>query len=162
VELYVDREVLPETAAGEFYHADLVGLAVVDHPGPALGRVVATPNLRAGGGLAIGLPSPPTRHVSLPPIPTPEGAIRGARGGAPPRRGRRGAHLRAAPQGGSPRSSRGTSPVRPAASATSSCLRAGILCSRPRPTPRTVRSTVASVENRRFSASNTPADSAAS
>jgi len=47
--LYVPRERLPEPeAADEFYHADLVGLAVVDRAGARLGTVVAVHNFGAG------------------------------------------------------------------------------------------------------------------
>ena len=35
VELYVDRDRLPAAAEGEFYHADLIGLAAVDPRGQA-------------------------------------------------------------------------------------------------------------------------------
>jgi len=49
VKLYVPRERLPEPeAADEFYHADLVGLAVVDRAGQQLGTVVALHNFGAG------------------------------------------------------------------------------------------------------------------
>jgi 16S rRNA processing protein RimM len=49
VELFVPRERLPATAeADEFYHADLIGLAVVDAAGAALGSVVAVHNFGAG------------------------------------------------------------------------------------------------------------------
>jgi 16S rRNA processing protein RimM len=49
VKLYVPRERLPEPEAGdEFYHADLVGLAVVDRTGRQLGAVVAVHNFGAG------------------------------------------------------------------------------------------------------------------
>jgi 16S rRNA processing protein RimM len=49
VKLYVPRERLPATAAAdEFYHADLVGLAVVDRAGERLGIVVAIHNFGAG------------------------------------------------------------------------------------------------------------------
>jgi len=49
VKLYVPRERLPEPKAGdEFYHADLVGLAVVDRTGRQLGAVVAVHNFGAG------------------------------------------------------------------------------------------------------------------
>jgi 16S rRNA processing protein RimM len=49
VKLYVPRERLPEPEAGdEFYHADLVGLAVVDRAGRQLGSVVAVHNFGAG------------------------------------------------------------------------------------------------------------------
>jgi 16S rRNA processing protein RimM len=47
--LYVPRERLPQLdEAGEFYHADLVGLAVVDRAGKPLGTVVAIHNFGAG------------------------------------------------------------------------------------------------------------------
>jgi 16S rRNA processing protein RimM len=49
IKLYVPRERLPEPAANdEFYHADLVGLAVVDRAGLEIGSVVAVHNFGAG------------------------------------------------------------------------------------------------------------------
>jgi 16S rRNA processing protein RimM len=49
LKLYVPRERLPEpTEADEFYHADLVGLTVVDSAGKTLGTVVAIQNFGAG------------------------------------------------------------------------------------------------------------------
>jgi 16S rRNA processing protein RimM len=49
VELFVPRARLPATDdADEFYHADLVGLAVVDAAGAPLGTVVALHNFGAG------------------------------------------------------------------------------------------------------------------
>jgi len=49
LKLYVPRERLPEpTEADEFYHADLVGLTVVDSDGKTLGTVVAIQNFGAG------------------------------------------------------------------------------------------------------------------
>src|SRR3981189_2712513 len=48
VELFVPRERLPDTAeSDEFYHADLIGLAVVDAAGGALGTVAALTNFAA-------------------------------------------------------------------------------------------------------------------
>jgi 16S rRNA processing protein RimM len=48
-ELFVPRERLPATDdSDEFYHADLIGLAVVDASGAALGSVVALHNFGAG------------------------------------------------------------------------------------------------------------------
>src|SRR3981189_2596260 len=48
-ELFVTRERLPDTAeSDEFYHADLIGLAVVDAAGGALGTVAAMHNFGAG------------------------------------------------------------------------------------------------------------------
>jgi 16S rRNA processing protein RimM len=47
--LCIPRDRLPEPAAAdEFYHADLIGLAVVDRAGEALGTVVAIHNFGAG------------------------------------------------------------------------------------------------------------------
>ena len=47
--LFVPRERLPQILeADEFYHADLVGLAVVDPAGEKLGTVVAIHNFGAG------------------------------------------------------------------------------------------------------------------
>jgi 16S rRNA processing protein RimM len=48
VELYVPRARLPPPPADEFYHADLIGLAVVDASGAPLGTVVALHNFGAG------------------------------------------------------------------------------------------------------------------
>jgi len=44
VELYVERDRLPEPDAEEWYHADLIGLAVEDAKGKRLGRVIAVQN----------------------------------------------------------------------------------------------------------------------
>ena len=46
--LYVSRDRLPAPASEEFYHADLVGLAVIDGQGGAVGKVRAVHNF--GGG----------------------------------------------------------------------------------------------------------------
>jgi 16S rRNA processing protein RimM len=47
--LYVPRERLPALdEAGEFYHADLIGLAVVDRGGQRRGTVIAVHNFGAG------------------------------------------------------------------------------------------------------------------
>jgi 16S rRNA processing protein RimM len=55
VELYVDRARLPAAAEGEFYHADLIGLAALDAEGNTLGSVVAVQNYGAGDLLEIRL-----------------------------------------------------------------------------------------------------------
>jgi 16S rRNA processing protein RimM len=53
-ELFVDRSALPELEDEEtFYHADLIGLAVVDEAGKHLGTIVAVPNFGAGDLLEI-------------------------------------------------------------------------------------------------------------
>lgn len=53
-ELFVDRANLPETEEeDEYYHADLIGLAVVDAAGETLGSVLAVQNHGAGDILEI-------------------------------------------------------------------------------------------------------------
>jgi len=46
--LTVSRDALPALAEGEYYHADLIGLACVDADGLALGVVVAVEDFGAG------------------------------------------------------------------------------------------------------------------
>ena len=53
IELYVDRDRLPAAAEGEYYHADLIGLAAVDPDGVRLGEIVAVQNYGAGDLLEI-------------------------------------------------------------------------------------------------------------
>jgi 16S rRNA processing protein RimM len=53
--LYVNRERLPAPAEGEFYHADLIGLAAVDPEGRPVGEVVAVYNHGAGDLLEVRL-----------------------------------------------------------------------------------------------------------
>lgn len=55
-ELSVPRSALPPLAEGEYYHADLVGLAAVSDAGEALGTVVAVENFGAGDILEIERP----------------------------------------------------------------------------------------------------------
>jgi 16S rRNA processing protein RimM len=56
VKLYVPRERLPEPKeADEFYHADLIGLDVVDRAGKNLGVVVAVHNFGAGDLIEVRL-----------------------------------------------------------------------------------------------------------
>jgi 16S rRNA processing protein RimM len=52
-ELYVTRAVLPAAGEGEFYHADLVGLAAEDKEGRRIGRIAAVHNFGAGDVLVI-------------------------------------------------------------------------------------------------------------
>jgi len=51
--LGVPRAALPALEAGEYYHADLIGLPCMDATGTALGRVVAVENFGAGDLLEI-------------------------------------------------------------------------------------------------------------
>ena len=51
--LFVDRAVLPAEEEGEFYHTDLVGLAVRDETGAEAGKVTAVQNYGGGDILEI-------------------------------------------------------------------------------------------------------------
>jgi len=51
----VDRSALPPLEEGEYYHADLIGLAVFDRVGTQLGTIVAVENYGAGDLLEIEL-----------------------------------------------------------------------------------------------------------
>ncbi|MBK1635907.1 ribosome maturation factor RimM [Rhodovulum adriaticum] len=51
--LFADRDVLPALPEDEFYHADLIGLEVVDTGGQVLGRVHAVHDHGAGDLLEI-------------------------------------------------------------------------------------------------------------
>ena len=53
IELYIAREKLPKTEAGEYYHADLIGLAAVTIAGEPLGNIIAIHNFGAGDILEI-------------------------------------------------------------------------------------------------------------
>jgi 16S rRNA processing protein RimM len=55
VDLYVDRDRLPPAADGEYYHADLIGMAAVDSAGQRIGEIVAVQNFGAGDLLEIRL-----------------------------------------------------------------------------------------------------------
>ena len=51
--LTVPRSAMPALAEGEYYHADLIGLAVLSDEGAAIGTVVAVDNFGAGDVLEI-------------------------------------------------------------------------------------------------------------
>jgi 16S rRNA processing protein RimM len=51
--LWVPREALPPLDEGEYYHADLIGLAAVSTTGEAVGTVVAVENFGAGDVVEI-------------------------------------------------------------------------------------------------------------
>jgi 16S rRNA processing protein RimM len=53
VDLYVPRDRLPPPEAGEFYHADLIGLAAVGRDGAVIGTVVAIHDFGAGDLIEI-------------------------------------------------------------------------------------------------------------
>lgn len=64
-ELFIDRAMLPEDMDdGEFYHADLVGLAVRDETEAPIGRVTAVLNF--GGGDLLELALAAKRGVLIP------------------------------------------------------------------------------------------------
>ena len=52
-ELFISRSQLPETAAGEFYYADLIGMTAKSPDGTVLGIVKAVYNFGAGDMLEI-------------------------------------------------------------------------------------------------------------
>ena len=54
--LTVPRSALPPLEEGEYYHADLIGLAVVDAEGAPLGTVAAVENFGAGDLLDVERP----------------------------------------------------------------------------------------------------------
>jgi 16S rRNA processing protein RimM len=56
LELYIAREKLPDTDDGEYYHADLIGLAAVNAANEPLGRVIAIHNFGAGDIIEIAPP----------------------------------------------------------------------------------------------------------
>jgi 16S rRNA processing protein RimM len=53
LELYVARDKPPATGEGEYYHADLIGLAAVTEAGEPIGRVIAIHNFGAGDIIEI-------------------------------------------------------------------------------------------------------------
>ena len=56
VELHVPRAALPEAGDDDYYHADLIGLAVEDADGVAIGSVAALHNFGAGEILEVARP----------------------------------------------------------------------------------------------------------
>lgn len=69
--LSVPRDALPPLEPGEFYHADLIGLEVVDTDGTAVGTVIAVENFGAGDILEIEKPDRRTFMVPLTPAAVP-------------------------------------------------------------------------------------------
>ncbi|WP_421701268.1 ribosome maturation factor RimM [Aliiroseovarius sp.] len=66
VRLYVARDALPSLPDDEFYHTDLIGLAVFDTGGVEIGRVTAVNNHGAGDFLEI--EGPGIRNTALLPF----------------------------------------------------------------------------------------------
>jgi 16S rRNA processing protein RimM len=52
----IDRDKLPPLEDGEYYHADLVGLACIDEDGQSLGIVLTVENFGAGDLLEVERP----------------------------------------------------------------------------------------------------------
>ncbi len=77
--LFADRAALPSLPDDEYYHADLIGLDVVDTGGAALGRVTAVHNHGAGDLLEIagpGLKNPALLPFTRAAVPTVDLAAR--------------------------------------------------------------------------------------
>ena len=62
--LTIPRSALPALEEGEYYHADLIGLAAVSDAGEALGTVVAVENFGAGDVIEIERPN--TKRFMVP------------------------------------------------------------------------------------------------
>lgn len=60
IELYIARDALPATDEGEYYHADLIGLAAIDPQGASIGTVTAIHNFGAGDIIEIAPNSGPS------------------------------------------------------------------------------------------------------
>jgi 16S rRNA processing protein RimM len=81
-ELFVDRSMLPDDGEeDEFYHADLVGLAVRDDTGADIGKVVAVHNFGGGDILDVTLGERkgvliPFTQAAVPDVSITEGFIR--------------------------------------------------------------------------------------
>ena len=80
LELSVERSALPPAEAGEYYHADLVGLEAYGVDGKPLGRVAAVQNFGAGDILEIAPPVGasllvPFTNAAVPDIDIPAGRL---------------------------------------------------------------------------------------
>jgi 16S rRNA processing protein RimM len=72
-QLFADRDALPSLPDDEFYHTDLIGLAVFDSGGRELGRVTAVHNHGAGDLLEVsgpGLKTPALIPFTREAVPT--------------------------------------------------------------------------------------------
>ena len=70
--LTVPRSALPPLGEGEYYHADLIGLAAVSDTGEALGTVIAIANFGAGEVIEIERPDGRSFMVPMRPEAVPE------------------------------------------------------------------------------------------
>jgi 16S rRNA processing protein RimM len=71
-ELTVPRSALPPLAEGEYYHADLIGLACVSTEGESLGLCVAVENFGAGDVIEVERPDGKRFMVPMKPEAVPE------------------------------------------------------------------------------------------
>lgn len=71
-ELTVPRDALPPLGEGEYYHADLIGLAVETPDGVAVGRVALIENFGAGDVIEIERPDGKRFMVPMRPEAVPE------------------------------------------------------------------------------------------
>lgn len=81
VDLYADRTALPPEEDGEYFHADLIGLAVRDETGATIGRVKAVQNFGGGDILELSLADRrelliPFSHAAVPEVDVAGGSIR--------------------------------------------------------------------------------------
>jgi 16S rRNA processing protein RimM len=82
IELFIDRSALPQDLdEGEFYHADLIGLAVRDETGASIGKVMAVQNFGGGDILELSLGGRkgvliPFTQAAVPEIDIASGVIR--------------------------------------------------------------------------------------
>ncbi len=79
IELSVPQDRLPPAGEGEYYHADLIGLAAVTKEGAPLGTVVGVPNYGAGDLIEIAPPRGKTFLVLFTEDAVPEIDIAGGR-----------------------------------------------------------------------------------
>jgi 16S rRNA processing protein RimM len=77
--LYVDRATLPATEADEFYHADLIGLAVLDRDGAAIGTIRGVFDFGAGDVLEVAPAAGPTLMVRFTREAVPEVDLEGGK-----------------------------------------------------------------------------------
>ncbi len=76
-ELFVDRSALPDEEDDEFYHADLIGLAVQDDSGAAIGTVQAIHNFGADDILEVALSGRNTMLIPFSRAAVPEISVQG-------------------------------------------------------------------------------------
>ncbi len=81
LELFADRETLQPEEEGEFFHTDLVGLAVRDDAGATLGKVTAVQNFGGGDILELKLAGGkealiPFTHAAVPDVDIAGGFVR--------------------------------------------------------------------------------------